>query len=106
MLRDVGSKVITESQEMDTIQTEQNGADQTTAKQELVPGDDGFESLSMRFEGATLSPQNLTNRHEARLIGEFLRSSGVSPANSQNIEHSEQYPSDASQALNAHHRWR
>jgi hypothetical protein len=81
--------MITESKEMDTIETEQKRTDQTTAQRKRAPGDDGFQNLSMRFKGETLSPDDLTNRHEAQLIGEFLHSSHVSTANSRNTEHGE-----------------
>jgi hypothetical protein len=60
---------------METSKTEQKETHQTATRTKQAPGDDGFQSLSMRFRGATLSPEDLTNRHEAQLIGEFFSGS-------------------------------
>lgn len=57
---------------MDTTQTGQKETHQTTTRRKQAPGDDGFQSLSTRFTGANLSPEDLTNRHEAQLIEEFF----------------------------------
>ena len=58
---------------MEVNRTEQKETDQTATRTKQVPGDDGFQSLSTRFSGALLSPEDLTNRHEAQLIGEFFQ---------------------------------
>lgn len=60
---------------MDIVQTDQKGTDQAPNQRKLSPGDDGFQNLSLGFSGRTLSAEDLTNRHEALLLGEFIEGS-------------------------------
>jgi hypothetical protein len=73
MLRKVCLTENADPKEMKTVQTKQIETDPAPARSKQTPGDDGFQSLSARFTGITLSPEDLSNLHQAQLIGEFFQ---------------------------------
>ena len=57
---------------MSSYQIEQKQKDALPKPTTLAPGDDGFQILSATLRGRTLSPEQLENLHEARLLGDLL----------------------------------
>lgn len=57
---------------MNTPYSNRTQAKNSQAHRRQAPGDDGFQSLSVRITDTTLSPNDLTNRQEAMLLGEFF----------------------------------